>query len=366
MNHIPNRLRRTLRSGADLAAAGIVAPDRIAEIDRVAARYSVAITPALLDLIDTSDAADPIARQFVPDAAELDSAPGEQADPIGDLSHSPVKGIVHRYPDRVLLTPLLTCPVYCRYCFRRERVGQEKALTESELSAALDYIRARDEVWEVILTGGDPLMLSPERIRAIVAALNAIPHVRTIRIHSRVPVADPARVTPELVAVLDGEKPIWIAVHCNHARELSPEARAACLRLAKSGIPLVGQTVLLKGVNDDAATLEALFRAMVESRIKPYYLHHLDAAPGTGHFRTSIAEGQALMRSLRGRVSGLCQPDYVLDIPGGHGKAPIGPTYLHGDEIEDWRGGRHHLGNVIPAKAGIHAPSGSPLSRGDG
>jgi len=185
------------------------------------------------------------------------------------------------------------------------------------------------------------LTLSPTRIGAIVAALNAIPHVRIIRIHSRVPVADPARITPELIAALDGEKPVWVAVHCNHARELSPEAGAACLRLAKAGIPLLGQTVLLKGVNDNAETMEALMRVMVESRIKPYYLHHLDAAPGTGHFRTSIAEGQALMRALRGRVSGLCQPEYVLDIPGGHGKAPISPVYLHGDDIEDWRGGRH-------------------------
>jgi len=343
MNHVANRPHRTLRTGAALAAAGAVDPGRIAEIDRVAERYSVAITPALLDLIDSANPTDPIARQFVPNPAELETAPGEQPDPIGDLTHAPVNGIVHRYPDRVLLTPLLTCPVYCRYCFRRERVGQEKALSETELSVALDYVRAHDEIWEVILTGGDPLMLSPARIAAIVAALNAIPHVRIIRIHSRVPVADPARVTPELLAALDGDKPVWMAVHCNHARELSPDARVACLRLAKSGIPLLGQTVLLKGVNDDAETMEALMRAMVESRIKPYYLHHLDAAPGTGHFRTSISEGQALMRGLRGRVSGLCQPDYVLDIPGGHGKAPIGPVYLHGDEVEDWQGERHEV-----------------------
>jgi lysine 2,3-aminomutase len=341
MNEIAPRPRRSSRTGAELAAAGLIEPERIAEIDRVAARYAVSITPAMADLIDPADPADPIARQFVPDAAELDAAPGEQPDPIGDGAHAPVKGIVHRYPDRALLTPLLTCPVYCRYCFRRERVGQEKALSEAELAAALDYVRAHDELWEVILTGGDPLMLPPARLSAIVAALDAIPHVRTIRIHSRVPVADPARIVPELLAALDATKPVWVAVHCNHARELSPLARAACARLAKVGIPLVGQTVLLKGVNDDAATMEALLRAMVESRIKPYYLHHLDSAPGTGHFRTSIAEGQALMRGLRGRVSGLCQPEYVLDIPGGHGKSPIGPVYLHGDEIEDWRGKRH-------------------------
>ncbi len=340
MNAIPPA-RRPLRTGAGLAAAGIVAPERIAEIDRVAARYAVSITPALADLIDGTDPNDPIARQFVPDLAELETAPGERADPIGDLSHAPLKGIVHRYPDRVLLTPLLTCPVYCRYCFRRERVGQEKALTAAELAAALDYVRAHEEIWEAILTGGDPLMLPTPRLRQIVAGLAEIPHLRVIRIHSRVPVADPARVTPELVAALDCAKPVWMAVHVNHARELGDAARAACTRLAKAGVPLLGQTVLLKGINDDAVTMEALLRAMVETRIKPYYLHHLDLAPGTGHFRTSIAEGQALMRDLRGRVSGLCQPDYVLDIPGGHGKAPIGPVYLHGAEVEDWRGERH-------------------------
>jgi lysine 2,3-aminomutase len=332
---------RLLRTGDDLAAAGIVAPERVAEIDRVAARYAVSITPHLADLIDAADPGDPIARQFVPDAAELDAAPGERADPIGDLSHAPVKGIVHRYPDRVLLTPLLTCPVYCRYCFRRERVGQEKALDAAQLATALDYVRAHGEIWEVILTGGDPLMLPAARIRAIVAALDAIPHVRIIRIHSRVPVADPARITPELVAALDCSKPVWLAVHVNHARELTEAARAACTRLAKAGVPLLGQTVLLKGVNDDPATMEALLRAMVETRIKPYYLHHLDQAQGTGHFRTSIEAGQALMRGLRGRVSGLCQPEYVLDIPGGHGKAPIGPVYRDGATVADWRGERH-------------------------
>lgn len=339
----PPRARRTLRSGIDLAAAGAIDPARIAEIDAVARRYAVAVTPAVLDLIDPADPHDPVARQFLPDIAELETAPGERADPIGDLSHSPVKGIVHRYPDRVLLTPLLTCPVYCRYCFRRERVGKEHGLTAVEMDAALDYIRGNGAIWEVILTGGDPLMLPPARLAALMAELAAIGHVRVIRLHSRVPVADPARVTPALIAALDCAKTVWLAVHVNHARELSAAARAALVRLSRAGIPLVGQTVLLRGVNDDAATLEALLRALVECRVKPYYLHHLDPAPGTGHFRTTIAAGQELMRAMRGRLSGLCQPTYVLDIPGGHGKAPVGPVYLDGDEVQDWRGERHAL-----------------------
>ncbi|HLI13565.1 MAG TPA: lysine-2,3-aminomutase-like protein [Alphaproteobacteria bacterium] len=335
--------RRTARRGADLAAAGIVPEERIAEIEKVAARYAMALTPAVLDLIEPVDPADPIARQYVPSARELESSPGESIDPIGDESHSPVKGVVHRYPDRVLLTPILHCPVYCRFCFRRERVGGDVAtLTEAELSAALDYVRQHEQIWEVIVTGGDPLMLPPERLRKIVRALDEISHVAVIRFHSRVPVSDPQRVSTKLVAALQAKKAVWAAIHCNHPRELAPAAEAACRRLADAGIPLLGQTVLLKGINDDVAVMESLLRAMVRNRIKPYYLHHLDLAPGTGHFRTGITEGRAIMRRLRGRVSGLCQPSYVLDIPGGYGKVPIGPDYLRDDgTVEDWQGACH-------------------------
>jgi lysine 2,3-aminomutase len=334
---------RTLRSGAALAAAGLIAPARVAELERVAARYAVAVTPTMAGLIDPADAADPIARQFLPDARELEGAAGERADPIGDAAHSPVKGIVHRYPDRALLMPILHCPLYCRFCFRREQVGGEKALLDAaELEAALDYIRAHSELWEIVVTGGDPLMLPPARIAAIVKALGAIPHLGVIRFHSRVPVGDPARVTPALVAALESEKALFLAIHCNHPRELSPPAAAACRRLSCAGIPLLGQSVLLKGVNDDAEVMEALMRAMVRNRIKPYYLHHPDLAPGSAHFRLPIARGQAILKRLRGRVSGLCQPSYVLDIPGGFGKAPVGPVYLGADgTVEDWQGGRH-------------------------
>ena len=238
---------------------------------------------------------------------------------------------MHRYPDRVLFKLVHVCAVYCRFCFRREMVGPGKAtaLSEAAYRAALDYIRAHSDIWEVILTGGDPLMLSPRRLAEIMADLAAIDHVKIVRIHTRVPVAAPARIDGDMVSALRvAGATTWIAVHANHPRELADEARAACARLADAGIPLVSQSVLLRGVNDDAEVLEALMRAFVECRIKPYYLHHGDLAPGTAHLRTTIAQGQELMRSLRGRVSGLCQPDYVLDIPGGHGKAPIGPNYL--------------------------------------
>ena len=333
----------TLRRGADFAVAGLVGEDQAAAIDRVAERYAVALTPLLADLIDPTDADDPIARQFIADERELAATEEELPDPIGDHAHAPLKGVVHRYPDRVLLTPLLHCPVYCRFCFRRERVGgAEKALSEAELQAALDYIATHPEIWEVVITGGDPLMLPPARLAALLQALEEIPHVQVIRLHSRIPIADPARIGDALIAALSLQRAtLWLAVHCNHPRELSPDAAAACRRLSFAGIPLLGQTVLLKGVNDRAETLEDLFRAMVAHRIKPYYLHHLDLAPGTGHFRTTIADGQDLMRTLRGRLSGICQPTYVLDIPGGAGKVPVGPVYWQEGEVTDWQGESH-------------------------
>lgn len=321
----------TLRTPAELIARGLASQDSLPDLEQVAARYAVAVTPDVAALMDASDPNDPIARQYVPSADELVTHPSENADPIGDHAHSPVSGIVHRYPDRVLFKLVHVCAVYCRFCFRREMVGpgKETALSDDVYSKALDYIRTHPEIWEVILTGGDPLMLSARRLKEIMTDLAAIDHVKIIRIHTRVPVADPARVTEETVDALKVMgATTWVALHANHPRELTEDARTACARMIDAGIPMVSQSVLLRGVNDNAATLEALMRSFVECRIKPYYLHHGDLAPGTAHLRTTLEEGQKLMLSLRGRVSGLCQPDYVLDIPGGHGKAPIGPQYL--------------------------------------
>ncbi|MGE0743727.1 MAG: lysine-2,3-aminomutase-like protein [Rhodospirillales bacterium] len=324
--HEKARAARTLRTAEDLAAAGLVAPSAIAATAAVGERFEIAVPPHLAALIDPADPNDPIARQFVPDPRELDDS--GRPDPIGDAALSPLPGITHRYPDRVLLKPVLTCPVYCRFCFRREVVGRDGGvLGAAELDAAIAYIAARPAIWEVVLTGGDPLALSDRRLADIVRRLDAIAHVQAIRVHTRVPVATPARVTDALADALATEKAMHVVVHCNHPREVTPEAVAACRRFLARGIPVLAQTVLLKGVNDDAATLEALFRALVRHRIRPYYLHHADLARGTGHFRTSIAAGQALMRDLRGRLSGLCLPTYVLDVPGGHGKVPVGPGY---------------------------------------
>jgi lysine 2,3-aminomutase len=352
--------RRTLTSLADLADAGLISEARAVDMAPVAERYAVAVTPAMAALIDTADATDPIARQFVPDARELDRQPAELADPIGDNLKSPVPGIVHRYPDRVLLKLVGVCPVYCRFCFRREMVGPGKseALTEADLDSALAYIRAQEEIWEVILTGGDPLVLSPRRIAAVTAALAAIPHVKVLRWHSRVPAVAPERITPSLVEALRAPaKTVYVALHANHPRELTDAARAACARLIDAGIAMVSQSVLLKGVNDDADTLAALMRRFVEMRVKPYYLHHGDLAPGTAHLRTTIPEGQALMRALRAQLSGLAMPTYVLDIPGAHGKVPIGPQYLHANDagsyaIEDRAAHVHHYEDAcaMPAR----------------
>ena len=330
----------------DLAEAGLIPPDRRAALEAVATRYAVGVTPAMARLIDPRDPADPIGLQFLPDEAELRVSGGEDEDPTGDAAHSPVEGIVHRYPDRVLLTPTYACAVYCRFCFRRERVGPGKARTLGgrALEEALAYIAAHSGIWEVILTGGDPLVLSARRLGAILARLDTMAHVKVVRLHTRVPAVAPERVTRSLVRVLRRtNKAVYVALHANHPRELTAEARAACARLIDAGVPMLSQSVLLRGVNDDPKVLEALMRAFVETRIRPYYLHHGDAAPGTAHLRLSLADGQDLMRALRGRVSGLAQPTFVYDIPGGFGKVPVGPRYLVGGTVEDPWGRAHSV-----------------------
>jgi len=297
----------------------------------VARKYAVAISPTLEALIDPADPKDPIARQFLPDIAELIETAEERFDPIGDGAHEQVKGLVHRHPDRVLFKAVSRCPVYCRFCFRREMVGPGKtpALTPDDIDRAFAYIRGHGEIEEVILTGGDPFVLSARRAEEITGRLAAIPHVKIIRWHTRVPMVDPERVSDDFIAALMAPGATsWVAIHANHLREFSPPARAALARLADAGIPLVSQSVLLKGVNDDVETLAELMRTFLANRVKPYYLHHPDLARGTSHFRVGIEEGLALTRALRARLSGLAQPTYVLDIPGGFGKVPLESDHL--------------------------------------
>jgi lysine 2,3-aminomutase len=293
----------------------------LSPLERVAQRYAVSVTPHLERLAVREPG---IAAQFLPDERELITAPEETSDPINDTGHAPVPGIVHRYQDRCLLKVTHLCPVYCRFCFRREMIGPGKlALSGDELDAAFAYIESTPSVWEVIVTGGDPFVLSPRRIQEITRRLNAIAHVEVIRWHTRVPTVDPARVTDALVDALKCDKAVYVALHANHPKEFTPQARAAIAKIVDAGMPMVSQSVLLAGVNDDVETLEALMRAFVVNRVKPYYLHHGDLAPGTSHFRTDIEAGQNLVEALRARASGLCQPTYVLDVPGRAVKTPL-------------------------------------------
>ncbi len=310
----------------DLVAAGLVPPEQASIAEAAAQRHPVLIPPTLAARLNQTDS--PLRRQYLPVAEELHDHPADLSDPIGDERHSPVKGIVHRYPDRVLLLPTMVCAVHCRFCFRRERVG-EGILSAEELAAALAYIRSQPGVREVILSGGDPLVLSPRRLRDIRRELAIIPHVELLRLHSRLPLVAPERITAEMIAALSEETAtgptLWLSLHVNHADELTPEVDVALARLTAAGIPLLSQTVLLRGVNDDPAVLETLFRTLLRRRVRPYYLHHPDLACGTSHFRLTVAEGQAIYAQLRQRMGRLGLPTYVLDRPGGDGKISITP-----------------------------------------
>jgi lysine 2,3-aminomutase len=306
------------------------------------------------------DPADPLLRQVLPVADEMVAVPGFIFDPVRDDLAERQPGLLQKYVGRVLLITTGTCAIHCRYCFRRHFPYDETPRSLADWQPAINEIAADESVREVILSGGDPLVLSPRRIAQITQALAAFAHVKVIRVHTRVPVAAPARISRVLVGALKSAgKATYVVLHANHAKELTPKVRMACARLIDAGIPMLSQTVLLRGVNDDAKALGALMRALVECRIKPYYLHHPDLARGTAHWRSDIAHGQALVRGLRGRLSGLCQPTYVLDIPGGHGKSPIGPHYIRQVngraeyEIEDYQGKRH----IYPPRAASSSPA---------
>jgi lysine 2,3-aminomutase len=333
---------RALTTLAELEASGLL--PRRSGLGDVADTFRIRLSAEMQAAIATPD--DPVARQFLPSAEERIVAPGDLADPIGDRAHEVAKGLTRRYPDRVILAVTQTCEVYCRFCFRRETVGATGPLPNGELGVALDWIARNPAIREVILTGGDPLSLSARRLGAILGRLAAIPHVELLRLHTRVPVVAPGRIDGEMLAALDRPQ-VWMAIHANHARELGPDALAALSRLNRAGIPLLSQTVLLKGVNDSADALEALFRALLRARIKPYYLHHCDLARGAGHFRTTIAEGRAIMAELRRRLSGTALPAYVLDIPGGHGKVPVTADHFAETGPGTWqvtdRSGRTHI-----------------------
>lgn len=345
MDGTPKSLPATaLTSAGDLVQAGLADPAMAGDLARVAETFRIRVTPAM------QQHSPGIARQFVPDPAEMLTRPEELADPIGDAAHSPVPGLTHRYPDRAILHITQTCDVYCRFCFRREVVGAAGPLPADQLDAVLDYIAATPALREIILTGGDPMTLSPRRLDAVLTRLDAIPHLEVIRIHSRVPVVAPDRIAA-LAPLLRRRAAVFVVIHTNHPDELTPEARDAIRTLADGGTALLSQSVLLRGVNDDAAVLAALFRGLTALRVTPYYLHHCDLARGTSHFRTTIAEGLAIMAALRGHLSGVAIPTYVLDLPGGYGKVPLdsGSVTPNGPgqwRIRDWQGRIHDYADI--------------------
>lgn len=344
--------KKTLRTLDTLVQHELINKKNLPDLEQVVEDFSLAVTDQMHQLIDKSDPSDPIAKQFIPSAQENHVSDLEKTDPIGDEVFTKVKGIVHRYPDRCLFMPVHVCPVYCRFCFRKEKVGASGAtLTPEELDAALTYLEEHKDIWEVILTGGDPFILKPEYLKTLIEKINEIEHIEVIRIHTRVPVVDPERINPEMIAALKGEKPVYVLLHANHPNEFSPAAIKACAQLVDAGIPMLSQTILLKELNDNIEVLTQLMRCFIRNRIKPYYLHHPDLARGTQHFRTTIGKGQELMKQLRGKFSGLCQPVYVLDIPGGFGKVPVGPNYVTGDEdeylVEDYLGNVHKYSSDV-------------------
>lgn len=316
-----------------------LSPAERAAAQEAASRHKVRAPKAYLDLIDWNDPADPIRAQVIPSADELEETEGELGDPIADHEFSPVPRLTHRHADRVLLFPTYQCAVYCRFCFRKESLTSiGRGYTREALEPALAYIADHPEIREVILTGGDPLSLPDKALAEIFARIEAIAHVRLLRIHTRVPVALPSRITSGLVAALQGRLMVTVVTHFNHAREITPATEVACRTMRQAGFVLLNQSVLLKGVNDTVEVLEELCRElMYRLGVKPYYLHHGDLARGMAHRRTTIAQGQALVEALRARLSGICNPVYVLDLPEGGGKIPLGPCPIEGRDGENWR-----------------------------
>lgn len=314
-----------------------VSEEEKAGITRCLGKFRMAISPYYAALIDSSNPDDPIRRQCVPSPEELDVCPFERADPLREDEYSPVPNLIHRYPDRVLFLVTRCCAMYCRHCTRRRIVGEEdRAISRAEIDRAVEYIAGNPKVRDVLVSGGDPLTLSDERLEYILSSLRRIEHVEIIRIGSRVPVTLPMRVTDELTAMLKKYHPLWLNTHFNHPNELTPASSAALARLADAGIPLGNQSVLLKGVNDDAETMRQLVLKLLKNRVRPYYLYQCDLGEGLAHFKTDIRVGLDIIDSLQGRVTGFAIPRYVIDAPGGGGKIPINTQYAVSEDAEKY------------------------------
>jgi lysine 2,3-aminomutase len=301
------------------------------EVTKVTKVFPMRITPNFQDLMEDEGVDGPIAQQVIPHIDELlDTGP---EDPLDEEAQSPVPGLTHRYPDRVLFYVAFQCPIYCRYCTRKRKVGDPRSVSRDQIHAGLEYIRQHPEVRDVILSGGDPLVLKDEQLDYILTELRKIPHVEIIRIGTRVPTALPQRITENLCAILKKHQPVYIMAHFDHPKEITDEVVAGCGRLAESGSPIMNQTVLLRGVNDDPETMKRLMQRLLYARVRPYYIYQADLTRGTEHFRTNVARGMEIMKALRGHTSGLAVPYYIIDAPGGGGKVPVLPRYV--EEIND-------------------------------
>jgi lysine 2,3-aminomutase len=295
----------------------------------------LAITPYYASLIDPNNPDQAIRRAMIPVASEFLVSPGEARDPLGEDGHNPVKGIIHRYPDRVLFLVTDYCSSYCRYCTRSRMVGQRKKGGIKQWQQAINYIAGHEEIRDVLISGGDPLTLADEQLDWLLGKLREIPHVEVIRIGTKAPFVLPQRITPELVAILKKYHPLWMSIHCMHPDELTTEARQACTMLADAGIPLGSQTVLLAGINDSVETMRSLMHGLMKIRVKPYYLYQCDPIMGSSHFRTPVSKGLEIYQGLRGHTTGYAVPTYVIDAPGGGGKIPLIPETVVGRDGND-------------------------------
>ena len=328
------QMRNRIRTAEDLRAWLEPSADEIAAIESLAQRFRFVITPYYASLMDPSNPDCPVRRQVVPRLAELEDPTG-LADPLGEVSHSPVKNVIRVYPDRIAFCVNNECALYCRYCLRKRMVGDENwTMQKRELEAALDWIARTPEIRDVLLTGGDPLVYSDAKLEWLLGRLRAIPHVELIRLGTRLPVTLPFRVTDGLCRMLERFHPIWVNTHFNHPRELTAEAAAACDRLLRAGIPVGNQSVLLRGINDSLEVMQSLCETLVRMRVRPYYVYQAQLLEGTEHFRVPIEEGQAIFRGMRGRTSGFAIPQYVLDTP--HGKVPLELPFVKGRDGDDY------------------------------
>ena len=359
------QLKHRITSMEALEAHMELSPDERAGCLFANKKLALAITPYFFNLVSRTDPSDPIRRQVIPRGGEMETAPDELLDPVGEDDTSPVKGIVHRYPDRVLFLVTDRCAAYCRYCTRSRLVSNAQDYNfRPEFEAGLEYIRNHPEIRDVLLSGGDPLLMSDRKIDTLLGELRKIPHVEFIRIGSRIPVFLPQRITPELCDIFKKHGPIWMSIHVNHPRECTQTLKVACDRLSFAGVPLGNQSVLLRGVNDDAETMRSLIHRLLMMRVRPYYLYQCDLITGSAHLRADVQRGIEIIRSLRGHTTGYAVPQFVIDAPGGGGKIPINPEYVKRitDEAIVMRNfqGEEYTYPLVPSKATTADPKAPP------